>query len=298
MTDHNTDGEINAHKNDAHDASLVPDSTDMVLHPSKDSAEKPSSDHRADAVHSPKDLPKNIVLQRLTPNSSWEDFVFSETEREKTFDAEPVAAAAAPVRRSLSMAAVVAIAASVGAIGGALATVGVGQLMKDDQKQVAAASVAAEQTKAIESAIGKLNADMAALKSGNSGNSAQAGKLADRIEKLNDRIDRVEKAQVEPAAKLAKLSDAVEKLRAAEATASVAPAPAPAPTAAQPNRLPIVDGWVLRQVLDGAATVEGRQGIFEVIPGDPLPGVGRVDAIRRQDGRWVVVTSRGLIVAR
>jgi uncharacterized protein YdcH (DUF465 family) len=294
MTDHNIDGETNAHNNDANEASLVPDSTDMVVHPPKDGAEKPSSDHRADPVHSP----RNIMLQRLTPNSSWEDFVYNDAEREKTFDAEHAAAPAAPMRRSLSMAAVVAIAASVGAVGGALATVGVGQLMKDNQKQVAVASVTAEQTKTFENAIAKLNADISALKSGNSGNNAQAGKLADRVEKLNDRIDRVEKAQVEPAAKMAKLSEAVEKLRAAEATASVAPAPAPAPAAAQPNRLPVVDGWVLRQVLDGAATVEGRQGIFEVIPGDPLPGVGRVDAIRRQDGRWVVVTSRGLIVAR
>lgn len=293
MTDHNTDGEISAHNNDANEASLVPDSTDMVLHPSKDGADKPPEGQRADTVRPPKD----IVLQRLTPNSSWEDFVFNDAEREKTFDADPAPAAAAPVRRSLSMATVVAIAASVGAVGGALATVGVGQFLKDDQKQVAVASAAVEQTKTIENAISKLNADLSALKSGNSGNSAQAGKLADRLEKLTDRVERVEKAQVEPAAKLAKLSDAVDKLRAAEATGSVAPTPAPAP-AAQPNRLPVVDGWVLRQVLDGAATVEGRQGIFEVIPGDPLPGVGRVDAIRRQDGRWVVVTSRGLIVAR
>lgn len=293
MTDHNIDGEISAHNTDANEASLVPDSTEMVVHPPKDSAEKQAGDHAADTVRSP----KNIVLQRLTPNSSWEDFVFSDAEREKTFDAEPAAAPAAPVRRSLSIAAVVAIAASVGAIGGALATVGVGQFLKDDQKQVAVATAAVEQNKTIENAIAKLNADLSALKSGNSGTSAQSGKLADRVEKLNDRIDRVEKAQAEPAAKLAKLSETVEKLRAADVTASVAPTPAPAP-AAQPNRLPVVDGWVLRQVLDGAATVEGRQGIFEVIPGDPLPGIGRVDAIRRQDGRWVVVTSRGLIVAR
>jgi hypothetical protein len=27
-------------------------------------------------------------------------------------------------------------------------------------------------------------------------------------------------------------------------------------------------------------------------------GLGRVDAIRRRDGRWVVVTTKGLIVAR
>jgi hypothetical protein len=62
--------------------------------------------------------------------------------------------------------------------------------------------------------------------------------------------------------------------------------------------MPIVEGWILRDVSDGVATVEGRQGIFEVFAGDPLPGVGPVDAIRRQDGRWVVVTRRGLIVAR
>ena len=68
------------------------------------------------------------------------------------------------------------------------------------------------------------------------------------------------------------------------------PAAAPAPettgsikaAAPQPNRLPVVEGWSLRDVYDGTATVVGRQGIFDVIPGDPLPGVGRVDAIRRQ----------------
>ena len=32
--------------------------------------------------------------------------------------------------------------------------------------------------------------------------------------------------------------------------------------------------------------------------GDSLPGLGRIETIRRQDGRWVVVTSRGLIVSR
>jgi len=29
-----------------------------------------------------------------------------------------------------------------------------------------------------------------------------------------------------------------------------------------------------------------------------VPGLGRIDAIRRQDGRWVVVTAKGLIVGR
>ena len=82
------------------------------------------------------------------------------------------------------------------------------------------------------------------------------------------------------------------------ATAAVAapvPLPAPKPEVA---RLPTVEGWVLREVADGGALIEGRKGIYEVYAGDPIPGLGRVDAIRKQDGRWVVVTSKGLIVAR
>jgi hypothetical protein len=64
------------------------------------------------------------------------------------------------------------------------------------------------------------------------------------------------------------------------------------------GRLPTVEGWVLRDVGNGGALIENRRGVYEVYTGDPVPGLGRVDAIRRQDGRWVVVTSKGLIVAR
>ena len=47
--------------------------------------------------------------------------------------------------------------------------------------------------------------------------------------KTSDRLDKVEKAQAEPAAKLAKLSEAVDKLRAAQAsTTPAAAAPAAA----------------------------------------------------------------------
>jgi hypothetical protein len=67
---------------------------------------------------------------------------------------------------------------------------------------------------------------------------------------------------------------------------------------AEPARLPTLEGWTLRDVVHGAAVIEGRRGMFEVYAGDAIPGVGRVDAIRRQDGRWVVVTSKGLIVTR
>jgi len=38
--------------------------------------------------------------------------------------------------------------------------------------------------------------------------------------------------------------------------------------------------------------------MMEVEAGETVPGLGRIEAIRRQDGRWVVVTARGLVVQR
>ena len=66
------------------------------------------------------------------------------------------------------------------------------------------------------------------------------------------------------------------------------------PTTLKP---PTVPGYVLRRVYDGAALIESRNGMIEVEPGIMVPGLGRIEDIKRQDGRWVVITSRGIIAA-
>ena len=205
-------------------------------------------------------------------------------------------------RQLAALAAVVALAAVAGALGGALATAGVGHFLGDGATTSA--------NTALEASVARIDADILALKA----NLEQTSKtdLA-QFNKTSDRLDKVEKAQTEPAAKLAKLSETVDKLRATpvaaaaatpaaakEVTGSISP-PATTPAAApkpEVARLPTVEGWVLRDVVNGAALIEGRRGMFEVYAGDPIPGLGRVDAIRRQDGHWVVVTGKGLIVAR
>jgi hypothetical protein len=218
-------------------------------------------------------------------------------------------------RRFGAMAAVVALATVAGALGGALATAGVGKLMAGDSAQ------ASVKDSALETSVARIDAEIVALKASLEHNSKTA---TGQLNKSSDRLDKVEKAQAEPAAKLAKLSETVDKLRAAQAsatTAAAAPAPAkdvtgtipqqaaavaapaapPAPSAPpkpEVTRLPTVEGWVLRDVANGSALIESRRGMYEVYAGDPIPGLGRVDAIRKQDGRWVVVTSKGLIVAR
>ena len=145
-----------------------------------------------------------------------------------------------------------------------------------------------------------------------------------QFNKTSERLDKVEKAQAEPAAKLARLSEAVDKLRAdtcgcpgarrcracggqgshrfdrarggsfrsrAQGSAGL--------VQGEVARLPTIDGWVLRDIGHGGALIKaGGEGMYEVYAGDSIPGLGRIDAVRKQDGRWVVVTSKGLIVAR
>ena len=213
-------------------------------------------------------------------------------------------------RRLSALAAVVALAAVTGALGGALATASLGYRAGDDS-QIAA-------SRALEEQVARLDADMTVVKASIE-HTAKIGMI--QFNKTSDRLDKVEKAQAEPAAKIARLSDAVDKLRAVPvAAAPVAAAPAvaketakeiitgsisPPATAAAGSapkvevaRLPTIEGWILRDVANGGALIEGRQGVYEVYAGDSVPGLGRVDAVRKQDGRWVVVTTKGLIVAR
>jgi hypothetical protein len=215
-------------------------------------------------------------------------------------------------RRLAALAAVLALATVTGALGGALATAGLGRFVGND------ATSAGNRT--FEATVARIDADILNLKLSVE-HTSKTG--MSQYNRTSERLDRLEKAQAEPAAKLAKLSEAVEKLRAAAAIAPAVAAPvasvpataapvaakeatgsiAPAPTSADAPkvelaRLPTVEGWVLRGVSNGVALIEGRRGIYEVYVGDPVPGAGRVDAIRRQDGRWVVVTSKGLIVGR
>ena len=117
--------------------------------------------------------------------------------------AEPGHVRQAPAR---ALAAVVALAAVAGALGGALATAGLSHFVGDDAPRRAPA------IGALEASIARIDADILALKA----SVEHTSKLGmSQFNKTSDRLDKIEKAQAEPAAKLAKLSEAVDKLRAA-----------------------------------------------------------------------------------
>jgi hypothetical protein len=166
---------------------------------------------------------------------------------------------------------------------------------------------------ALRGVITQLSSEVASLKASIDSQSKAANA---QMAKIADRVERAEKAQAEPASRVAKLSELLERIdkrTATNVTAALAPAPASAPALAsapapettgsvapkQQDRPAVVDGWMLREVFRGGAVVENeRLGIFEIVPGANLPGLGKVETIRRHDGRWVVMTPKGMIVSQ
>ena len=203
-------------------------------------------------------------------------------------DAVAERAEASSVSRFTLFAAAVALAAALGAMIGALTAYG---LARPASTAVAADALGVDDIQALKENVVQARLELAALKLSVDSASRSA---ATQFTRIGERIDRLERAQVDRG-KLGKALDELDRVSRAEAaaapkdaTGSIAP-----PPAAQPGK---VDGWVVRDVRRGTALIEGRMGLVEVEQGDVVPGLGRVDAIRRQDGRWVVVTARGLIM--
>jgi len=228
------------------------------------------------------------------------------TEKISQKPAGPEVSVKPRVARFALLAACVAIAASFGAVGGSIGVAKFGPMFASAPPPAAPVTKdnVADEVKSLKDTVAQLRTatkslsdNLSALKTSvNSSNSAQNAQIG----KIAETLDRVEKTQAEQR-KIA-ATPAVNTTSAPESTGSIAqPKPAvPLVLGDPPTTLkqPIVPGWVLRRVYDGAALIEGRDGIIEVEPGSVAPGLGRIEGIKRQDGRWVVMTARGLIVQR
>jgi hypothetical protein len=193
------------------------------------------------------------------------------------------------------LAAAIVFAAALGAIAGAATT---SSLLRDTSPP--ADMIAANANRALQDSVAQLGSELSTLKAGiasaQRSTSTQFGKLAERL-------DRTEKAQAEPVGKLAKIQESIDRLEQRQQHAA-APVAAPAPevtgsvAAKEEARPQVVEGWRLRDFYDGRAVVEGRNGmLFRVVPGSNVPGLGKVETIKRENGKVVVVTASGIIAA-
>jgi len=188
-------------------------------------------------------------------------------------------AASASLGQKILRGTTVALAIAIGATGGTFSALGFLQYAQLAQvTEAAPMPTLVDENRAVWSALTQLRADFTDLRAAVD---AGAARTNGEFLKAGERIDRIDRAQSELRRSTADLTGSV-----------------PAPQRAGAPAQSAVVGWQVRDVYRNAALIQGaRFGMIEVSPGDNVPGLGRIQSIRQQDGRWVVVTSRGIIAS-
>ncbi len=114
--------------------------------------------------------------------------------------------------------------------------------------------------------------------------------------KIAERLDRIDQRSASAAETTGSLPAAIGSVSPPVQSASLTAASQPAELSKLNDR--ILQDWIVHDVQNGHALIESRyRGLFAVSAGSVLPGIGRVDEIKRQDGHWVVLTARGTIIS-
>ncbi len=189
-------------------------------------------------------------------------------------------------KRHALLVASVALAAAVGAVFGAATSGGF--------SKSTAVEVAVEENKATQKSVTLLAKEITALKA----SLETANKSAhSQIAKISERLNR-DGTDITGSISPPQTIPSVPQTTLPQQQAAPLPMPRPAPSAeASLPRMSIVADWSIRETHDGYVYVQGHGEVYQVVPGAPLPGLGPVEQIRRQDGRWLVVTPKGIIVS-
>jgi hypothetical protein len=221
-----------------------------------------------------------------TPAPAIEPIAAATPTVEPITDAAPVAKPRFVLRprhkRYALLAASVTFAAALGAVVGALASGGFSAPARPDVAAI-------EENKAMQQSIARLGKEVTTLKA----SLEQANKSAHiQIAKISERLEHA-------------TAEVTGSISAPQTTAPVlTPLPSPRPTPRiaaveppPPARPSVVAGWIIRDTRNGYVYVENHGELYQVVLGAPLPGLGPVQSVKRQDGRWVVLTPKGIIVS-
>jgi hypothetical protein len=214
-------------------------------------------------------------------DESTDEIHIEEPGAEAEESAAPPPAASAPTHSSrfMILAASVAFAAAFGSFVGSVSGSGLAHVLYPPSAMPAASS------DGVNEAVRTMNLEIAEIKTIKANFDAATRGASTQIAKIADRLDHIDQ----------RVASAAAGAPPAEVTGSVAGAPT-ADSAKLSDR--VLQDWIVQDVQNGRALVESRYGaIFDVGAGSTLPGVGRVETVKRQDGQWVVVTARGLITS-
>jgi len=127
----------------------------------------------------------------------------------------------------------------------------------------------------------------------------------DRFGRFAENLDRIERVSSSSTVKLDKLAQVQAQAQAPTTVASqpsqampmMASVAAPETTGSVPPSAPrkVVKGWSVRQAYEGIAILQSPNGVIEAVLGQQVPGLGRIEEIRNENGRLVVESSGGVV---
>jgi hypothetical protein len=124
----------------------------------------------------------------------------------------------------------------------------------------------------------------------------------DRFGRFGENLDRIERVSSSSTVKLDKLAQAQaptpiasqpQPMMASAASPEITGSVPPSERTSAPRKT--VKGWSVRQAYEGIAILQGPNGVIEAVLGQQVPGLGRIDEIRNENGRLVVESSGGVI---
>lgn len=143
----------------------------------------------------------------------------------------------------------------------------------------------------------------ARLDRGDRNEPAATGPVITKLQELNERLDRIERSVAvaalskvpQPAVANSSIPGTTTAALAPDLAAATSPKSGDKPVTAETKKIP---NWIVREVIHGTAILQGPRGVIGVSTGDLVPGVGRVQSITKNGGRWIVATNKGVISAR
>jgi hypothetical protein len=122
--------------------------------------------------------------------------------------------------------------------------------------------------------------------------------VSDRLGRLVQNLERVERDQSLSAIKIERMAD--EKAKVARTVPTTSSPEITGTVQQQPRptnaRREVIAGWRVRRAFEGVAILEGPPGVIEVVLGQDVPNLGRIEEIKDDNSRWQVVTSKGVIL--
>jgi hypothetical protein len=111
--------------------------------------------------------------------------------------------------------------------------------------------------------------------------------------------DRIERDQSIPATKVERVAE--EKAQAVRTIPTTLPPEITGTVQQQARptnaRREVIAGWRVRRAFEGVAILEGQPGVIEVVLGQDVPNLGRIEEIKYENNRWQVLTSKGVIIS-